>query len=176
MITVGVIGYGYWGPNIVRNFAELLPDARVTRVADLHAERLTRVAARYPSIQVGTDQTDIISEASVDAVVIATPVQTHFDMGVAALCAGKHVWMEKPLAATSDQAAMWSRQVEMIKLLDREGVIHDGEERASLTCLAVDLEIDDVVEYLAADGPSRCEAGEALARVTARTATVGPGK
>ncbi len=80
------------------------------------------------------------------------------------------------LQATTVEAAMWSRQVEMIKLLDREGVIHDGEERASLTCLAVDLEIDDVVEYLAADGTSRCEAGEALARVTARTATVGPGK
>jgi hypothetical protein len=81
------------------------------------------------------------------------------------------------LQATTVEAAMWSRQVEMIELLDREGVIHGGEERASLTCLAVDLEIDDVVDYLtAADNPSRCEAGEALARVTARTAPVGGAK
>ncbi len=116
MITVGVIGYGYWGANIVRNFAEL-PDARVTRVADVHAERLARVAARYPSIQVGTDQADIISDASVDAVVIATPVQTHFDMGMAALRAGKHVWMEKPLAATSDPAALLSHEAERRRLL-----------------------------------------------------------
>jgi len=104
MITVGVIGYGYWGPNIVRNFAEL-PDARVAWVTDLQAERLAQVRARYPSINAGTDYNDIIRDPSVDAVVIATPVRTHFDLGMAALRAGKHVWMEKPLAATSSEAA-----------------------------------------------------------------------
>jgi predicted dehydrogenase len=104
MITVGVIGYGYWGPNIVRNFAEL-PDARVVWVTDLQAERLAPVRARYPSISVGTDHNDIINDPSVDAVVIATPVRTHFELGMAALRAGKHVWMEKPLAATSEEAA-----------------------------------------------------------------------
>jgi predicted dehydrogenase len=115
MIRVGVIGYGYWGPNIVRNFAEL-PDARVTRVADLHAERLARVATRYPSIQVGTDHADVINDSSVDAVVIATPVQSHFDLGMAALRAGKHVWMEKPLAATSGQAASLLDEAERRRL------------------------------------------------------------
>jgi len=104
MITVGVIGYGYWGPNIVRNFAEL-PDARVAWVTDLQAERLAQVRARYPSINAGTDYNDIIRDPSVDAVVIATPVRPHFDLGMAALRAGKHVWMEKPLAATSSEAA-----------------------------------------------------------------------
>ena len=77
------------------------------------------------------------------------------------------------LHATTVEAAMWSRQVELIKLLDREGVIHDGEERAALTCLAADLEIDDVVEYLAPEGASSCQPGQALARVTARTHPAG---
>ena len=104
MITVGVIGYGYWGPNIVRNFAEL-PDVRVAWVIDLQPERLARVRARYSSTSVGTDHNDVINDPSVDAVVIATPVRTHFELGMAALRAGKHVWMEKPLAATSEEAA-----------------------------------------------------------------------
>jgi predicted dehydrogenase len=104
MITVGVIGYGYWGPNIVRNFAEL-PDARIAWVTDLRPERLAQVRARYSSTNVGTDHNDIITDPSVDAVVIATPVRTHFELGMAALRAGKHVWMEKPLAATSEEAA-----------------------------------------------------------------------
>ena len=104
MISVGVIGYGYWGPNIVRNFAEL-PDARVAWVTDLRPERLEQVRARYSSTKVGTDHNDVINDPSVDAVVIATPVRTHFELGMAALRAGKHVWMEKPLAATSEEAA-----------------------------------------------------------------------
>ncbi len=103
MISVGVIGYGYWGPNIVRNFAEL-PDARVAWVSDLQPERLAKVRARYPSTKVGTDHNEMINDPSVDAIVIATPVRTHFELGMAALRAGKHVWMEKPLAATSEQA------------------------------------------------------------------------
>ena len=104
MITVGVIGYGYWGPNIVRNFAEL-PDARVAWITDLRPERLAQARARYSSTKSGTDHNDIIKDPSVDAVVIATPVGTHFELGMAALRAGKHVWMEKPLAATSEEAA-----------------------------------------------------------------------
>jgi hypothetical protein len=76
------------------------------------------------------------------------------------------------LRATTIEAAMWSRQVEMIKLLDREGLIRDNE-RALLTCLAVDLQIDDIVGYLAPEGSSTCEPGQALARVTARTQTAG---
>jgi predicted dehydrogenase len=115
MIRVGVIGYGYWGPNIVRNFAEL-PDARVVRVADLDIERLARVGGRYPSIQVGTGHGDIINDPSIDAVVIATPVQTHLELGMAALRAGKHVWMEKPLAATSEDAARLVREAGMRRL------------------------------------------------------------
>ena len=103
MITVGVIGYGYWGPNLVRNFAEL-PDVRVAWVTDLRSDRLVAVTARHPATKVSTDHRDVIRDPSVDAVVIATPVRTHFELGLAALRAGKHVLMEKPLASTSDEA------------------------------------------------------------------------
>ena len=77
------------------------------------------------------------------------------------------------LRATTVEAAMWSRQVEMIKLLEREGAIDSGEERTALACLAADLKIDDVVEHLAPDGLIGCELGQALARVTARTTSAG---
>jgi len=115
MISVGVIGYGYWGPNLVRNFAEL-PDAKVAWVADLRADRLAPLAARYPAIRTSTRPADVIDDRSVDAVVIATPVQTHFELGMAALRAGKHVMMEKPLAATSDQAACLIEEAERRRL------------------------------------------------------------
>ena len=115
MITVGVIGYGYWGPNLVRNFAEL-PDARVAWVTDLRADRLAPLAARYPAIRTSTRPADAIDDTSVDAVVIATPVQTHFELGMAGLRAGKHVMMEKPLAATSEQAAQLIEEAERRRL------------------------------------------------------------
>ncbi len=103
MITLGVIGYGYWGPNLVRNFAEVR-GARVGFVSDLRRDRLDAVSARYPSVRVSTDARDLIDDPAVDAVVVATPVSTHFELAMAALASGKHVLVEKPLASTSDQA------------------------------------------------------------------------
>ena len=103
MIGIGVVGYGYWGPNLVRNFAET-PGSRVVAVSDLSPERLQRVTHRYPGVATTTDADALITNPAVDAVVIATPVATHFDLAMRALAAGKHVWVEKPLAATSDEA------------------------------------------------------------------------
>ncbi len=103
MIGVGVIGYGYWGPNLVRNFSEL-PGARVVAVSDLQPERLAKVRARYPSVRTTEDHGDLINHPAVDAVVIATPVSTHFELAMQALKAGKHVLVEKPLASASEQA------------------------------------------------------------------------
>jgi predicted dehydrogenase len=103
MVTVGVIGHGYWGPNLVRNFSEV-PGARVAWVTDLRPERLAPVTARYPRTQVSTDYRHALDDPAVDAVAIATPVYTHFELGMAALRAGKHVLLEKPLAATVDEA------------------------------------------------------------------------
>lgn len=103
MIKVGVIGYGYWGPNLVRNF--MAQDcSEVAFVSDLDAVRLARVSALYPTIRTTTDVNDLINDSAVDAVIVATPVHTHFDIAMAALRAGKHVLVEKPIASSADQA------------------------------------------------------------------------
>jgi predicted dehydrogenase len=98
-IGIGVIGYGYWGPNLVRNFAEV-SGARVVAVSDLSAERLGVIHSRYPSVRTTTDYRDLLADPAVDAVVIATPVSTHCALTLEALQAGKHVLVEKPLAAS----------------------------------------------------------------------------
>jgi predicted dehydrogenase len=103
MINIGVIGYGYWGPNLVRNFSGI-PEARVRAVADLDQQRLGLLKTRYPAIEVTTDFRTLISNPSIDAVVIATPVSSHFDLALQALRRGKHVFVEKPLTETVDQA------------------------------------------------------------------------
>jgi predicted dehydrogenase len=103
MIKVGVIGYGYWGPNLVRNFMTA-PDSAVTRVCDLRAERIAPLRKVYPGIKTCSDSADLINDPQIDAVVIATPVSSHFELALAALRAGKHVLVEKPLATRSDHA------------------------------------------------------------------------
>jgi predicted dehydrogenase len=102
-VGVGIIGYGYWGPNLVRNFAEQ-PGSTLVAVSDLSVDRLTEVHARYPQVKVTTDCADLISDPQVDAVVIATPVSTHYDLTRRALQAGKHVLVTKPITADSTQA------------------------------------------------------------------------
>ena len=103
MIKVGVIGYGYWGPNLVRNFMAA-QGSTVTRVCDLREERLAPLRRLYAGIKTCNQSTDLISDPQIDAVVIATPVSSHFELAMAALKADKHVLVEKPLAANSDQA------------------------------------------------------------------------
>lgn len=102
MIKVGVIGYGYWGPNLVRNFMEA-PGSTVVSVCDLRTERLSLVRKRYPSVNVTNGCQELFADAAIDAIVIASPVSTHFELATAALKAGKHVLVEKPLAANSEQ-------------------------------------------------------------------------
>lgn len=102
MIGVGVIGYGYWGPNLVRNFMEA-QGSTVVAVSDLRPEPLRQVAARYPTVKTTTDYRDLLADPKIDAIAIATPVSSHFDLSMQALQASKHVLVEKPLAATSAQ-------------------------------------------------------------------------
>jgi predicted dehydrogenase len=116
MVNIGVIGYGYWGPNLVRNFAEI-PNAQVTKVSDFKPELLAKAQARYPSIQVTTDCQDIFKDPKIDAVAIATPVSTHFDLALAALQAGKHVLVEKPMTASSEQAKRLIEEAEKRNLV-----------------------------------------------------------
>jgi predicted dehydrogenase len=103
LINIGVIGYGYWGPNLVRNFAET-PGATIAAVADLSPARLELVQRRFPRVTVSTNFQDLLQDPKIDAIAIATPVSTHFELGMAALKAGKHVWLEKPMTETSLQA------------------------------------------------------------------------
>lgn len=103
MINIGIVGYGYWGPNLVRNFAET-SGARVAAVSDLDTGKLALVQRRFPGVKTTTDFRELLSDSGVDAIAIATPVHTHFELALAALQAGKHVWLEKPMTETSAQA------------------------------------------------------------------------
>jgi predicted dehydrogenase len=103
MIRIGVVGYGYWGPNLVRNFAET-PGAEIAAVADLDTNKLATVKRRFPAVHTTTNFNDLLADASIDAVAIATPVNTHYELAMAALKAGKHVWVEKPMTETFEQA------------------------------------------------------------------------
>ena len=98
-----VVGLGYWGPNLVRNLYEL-PEADVRWICDLSEEALVRVGRRYPAIRQTTSYEKVLADPTVDAVVIATNVATHYDLASTALEAGKHVFVEKPLAASVEQA------------------------------------------------------------------------
>ena len=103
MIKIGVIGYGYWGPNLVRNFMEA-QGSTVVAVCDLRTERLGQLQLRYPTIRTTSDACSLFKDPSLDAIVIATPVSTHFELAMAALKSDKHVLVEKPLAANSEQS------------------------------------------------------------------------
>ncbi len=115
-VGVGIIGYGYWGPNLVRNFAEQ-GAARLVAVSDLSVDRLTEVHARFPQVKVTTDCEDLIADPAVDAVVVATPVTSHFALARRALQAGKHVLVAKPITADSTQA------MELIEAAEQRGLI-----------------------------------------------------
>ncbi|MBN1230785.1 MAG: Gfo/Idh/MocA family oxidoreductase [Anaerolineales bacterium] len=116
MVNVGIIGYGYWGPNLTRNFMEL-PDTQMIALSDLSQENLQKAHSRYPSLQVTTNYLDIINSPGIDAVVIATPVSTHFDLGMQALKAGKHILLEKPLASSCLEAK------QLIEEADKRGLV-----------------------------------------------------
>lgn len=102
MIGIGVIGFGYWGPNLVRNFTHL-DETRVPVICDRDDSRLAEARKRFPDARTTKDAAELIGDRAVDAVVVATPVSSHFDLAMAALKAGKHVLVEKPLASSADQ-------------------------------------------------------------------------
>ena len=100
---MGVIGAGYWGPNIVRNLYEA-PGAEAVAVADLSQERLDAISKRFPSLRVTTDYREVIGDPTIDAICIVTPVGTHRKFAEEAFAAGKHVFVEKPLAQSVSDA------------------------------------------------------------------------
>lgn len=116
MIGIAVVGYGYWGPNLVRNFWEA-PGARLVSVCDLRTERLAGVQERYPAVEITGRFEDVLADGRVDAVAIATPVSSHFDLARRALEAGKHVFIEKPITTTSAEAER------LVEEADRRGLV-----------------------------------------------------
>jgi predicted dehydrogenase len=103
VIRFGVVGYGYWGPNIVRNLCSL-PGARVEVLCDKSLHALGRASQAYPGLKLSTDPSELIASPLVDAVAIVTPVWTHYELAKAALKQGKHVFVEKPFTSTVAQA------------------------------------------------------------------------
>lgn len=109
MIRIGIIGYGYWGPNLVRNFADV-EGAEVTLISDISDAARKRAQAAHPGIRTTPDDRDVILSPEIDAVAIATPISTHYSLAKRALENGKHVFVEKPFTSSVNQA------VELIEL------------------------------------------------------------
>jgi predicted dehydrogenase len=103
MIRAAVIGYGYWGPNIVRNF-KACGAIDLACVCDVSPKQLELVKKAYPEVRTTQSITEVLGDGSIDAVAIITPVASHFELGMQALAAGKHVWLEKPITASSEEA------------------------------------------------------------------------
>ena len=113
-LRIAVVGLGYWGPNLLRNLMEL-DDAEVVRMCDLREDRLEHWGKRYPAIARTTSYLEVLSDDQVEAVVIATPVSTHFDLASRALQFGKHTFVEKPLSGSAEEAG------ELVRLARRAG-------------------------------------------------------
>jgi predicted dehydrogenase len=114
MINIAIVGYGYWGPNLVRNFAAT-ENCNVKFVVDSRPERLTLAKKNYPAVGTSYDFTSVINDSGVDAVIIATPVFSHYKLAKQALLAGKHVLVEKPFTASAAES------VELIDLARSKG-------------------------------------------------------
>lgn len=115
-VRVAVVGLGYWGPNLVRNLHEL-EDADIAVACDLRADRRAAIERRYPTVRATDSYDEILADPDIDAVAIATPVSTHHALCTAALNAGKHVFVEKPLAASSAEC------LELIDLAERSTLV-----------------------------------------------------
>ncbi len=113
MIRIGVIGYGYWGPNIVRNL-RTVEGCELAAVCDRSPAALKRVAEAYPDLAITADSSELMVSPKIDAIAVATPVSTHFALAKAALQNGKHVFVEKPFTSTTHQAE------ELIELAERK--------------------------------------------------------
>ena len=115
-LRVAIVGCGYWGHNLIRNFAEL-DEVELAAVSDFDLNALARIKRRYPTVALMYDYRDVVSNPRIDAVVLATPVSTHYPFAREALLAGKHVLVEKPLATNTEHA------LDLIELAERKNRI-----------------------------------------------------
>jgi predicted dehydrogenase len=116
LLNIGVVGCGYWGPNLIRNFRQS-PDCNLKVLCDASESRLSHMRRLYPELATTQKFEDLLSNSELDAVVIATPLRFHYTMAKAALNAGKHVFIEKPMARTEAEAA------ELVSLAERQGLV-----------------------------------------------------
>jgi predicted dehydrogenase len=116
MVNIGIIGFGYWGPNLVRNF-NLVKNCNVFAVADNRMERLIQLGFLYPQIKGFRNPDDLINHKDIDAIVIATPVFTHFELARKSLLMGKHVLLEKPMTSSVIEAEILINLAKQKKLL-----------------------------------------------------------
>ena len=146
-LRIGIIGAGYWGPNLIRNFL-LLPDAAVAAVADAQESRRKFIADRYPTVRLHADAQEMIGGDDIDAVVVSTPVSTHHRLAKAALHAGKHVLLEKPMCASSaecdDLAA--AAQAQGLTLMVDHTFLYTGSVR-KIRELVKSGEIGDILYF-----------------------------
>lgn len=112
VIRTGIIGYGYWGPNLARNVVEC-EGASLSTICDLKEDRLAVARRRHPGIHTTTRARDVFKDPTIDAIMIATPVSTHFKLAQGALVAGKHLWVEKPLTTS------WKEAERLVHLQER---------------------------------------------------------
>jgi predicted dehydrogenase len=115
-IVVGVVGCGYWGPNLIRNFKGL-PNCHLRAVCDVSQARLKHMTSLYPDVEAVTDFGHLLNGVGIDAVVVATPVKHHYALAKASLLAGKHTLIEKPMAASSAECE------ELIEIAERNGLV-----------------------------------------------------
>jgi predicted dehydrogenase len=115
-IKVGVVGCGYWGPNLIRNF-RALPDCSLKVMCDVNQDRLKHLKALYPEVECSTDFNHTLNGAGLDAVVIATAVRFHYAMAKASLLAGKHTFIEKPMAASARECE------ELVDIAEKNGLV-----------------------------------------------------
>jgi predicted dehydrogenase len=115
-VGIGVVGYGYWGPNLVRNFANT-DGSQVVAICDRDAAKLALSKRFYPGVVITREFSDLLKDSRIDAIAIATPVHTHYELALAALKAGKHVLVEKPLARTSEHVRHLIEEAERRRLV-----------------------------------------------------------
>jgi predicted dehydrogenase len=144
-ITVGVVGYGYWGPNFVRNFTEI-DNVELRYICDLQQEHLDRHRNRYPTLRLTKDYDELLADKSLDAITIATPVDSHFALAKQALLAGKHVLLSKPMCRNSAQCEELiaiADERKLVLMVDHTFVYHGGVKL--MKQLITDGEVGDLL-------------------------------
>ena len=130
VIRIGIIGCGYWGPNLVRNFSKLR-ECKVAAVADLEPAKLETIARLYPAVETTTSAQDLLAHTGIDAIVVTTPISTHYKLASEALQKGKHVFVEKPMTATvaeADRLVELADRVQRVLMVDHT-FIYSGAVR-----------------------------------------------